>query len=259
MKIGVASTCLWNMPPYRAVDFAAKYEVYSIELWVDHLTQFDLSYRKLKGLLKANSLASTVHSISWDINISSFSKEVRDFSIKEIKKSIRVASDIESEIVVLHPGKMSFTAAGKQTFFDLLIESISELYTYSKRLGVKISIENMEPQAKELIVDSDDFNQLFNSIDFKDLYITMDLAHLGSMEKIGQFYRALKDRIAHIHISDITQDTVHIPIGRGILPFDDIVKTINKHYRGIYNIEFFNLDPEAKAVVESIRFLKKYG
>ncbi len=257
MKISVASTCLWKLTPEESIKFAEKNGLYSIEFWIDHLAQYRLNYKDLKRLLKNAGISSTVHSISWDINISSFSKDVREFSIKEVKKSIDIASEIESELIVFHPGRMSFTAAGREVFFKILIESIISIYKYARNKGVKICIENMEPLKKELLVTEKDFETLYSRLNLEDIYITMDVAHLGSLKKVKDFYQSMKERIAHIHISDVLNENIHIPLGTGDMPFKKIIALLKDEYRGIYNIEFFNYDPEAKVVKKSIDYLKK--
>ena len=256
MKIGIASTCLWRYGPEELINFASKNELYSIEFWIDHLLLFDTSYKKIAKILNRNRIIPTVHSISWDINICSFSRDVRNFSLKEIMKSIDIASELGAEIFVLHPGKMSFGRAGKGLYIDILIESFSKIYDYSRGKNIKLCIENMEPLKKELLVTPEDFLDFYDKIKCEYLYITMDIAHLGSFDKINDFYKNLYNKIVHIHVSDLNENQIHLPPGKGDLPFNKVLKLLNDKYRGIYNIEFFNYDNNPDIVIESIEFLR---
>jgi len=162
MKIGVASTCLWNLNPLEAVEFAKTAGLYSIEFWIDHINMYHPSLETLRKSLKNSGIVSTVHSVSWDINISSFSKDVRDFSVEEVCKSIDIACKIGATIVVVHPGKMSFSSTNKKIFLELLIESFSKISQYSVNKGVYICIENMENRPKELLITEEDFMHFFS-------------------------------------------------------------------------------------------------
>ena len=82
--------------------------------------------------------------MSWDINLCSFSKDVRTLSLKEIMKSIDIAARIEAEILVVHPGKMSFERAERELFLNILCESFMKIQDYSSNKKIRIYIENME-------------------------------------------------------------------------------------------------------------------
>ena len=257
MKIGVASTCLWNLNPLEAVEFAKAAGIYSVEFWVDHINMYKPSYTALRKSLKNSKIVSTVHSVSWDINISSFSKDVREFSIREICKSIDIACQIGATIVVVHPGKMSFNSPNKKVFLDLLVEAFSKILQYTMNKGVYICIENMENRPKELLITEEDFINFFSYFPGNDIYITMDVAHLGSYSRVKSFYTHLKDKIRHIHISDLTRRQIHTPIGQGNLPYKKIISFLYDNYNGIFNLEYFNTKNDKSDVIESIKNLRK--
>lgn len=256
MKIGVSSTCLWNLKPEDAIVFAVNEELYSIEFWVDHLQLYETSLKKLHTLLEKEGIIPTVHSVSWDINLCSFSKDVRNFSIREIIRSINIACEIGAEIIVVHPGRMSFERAGRELSFDILIESFKKLYDYSNQKGLKLCVENMEPLEKELLVTCEDFLEFYSKLGEREIFITIDLAHLGSFIKIKDFFNRLSNKIIHLHISDLKHEQIHLPLGEGELPIKKILNFLSGKYEGIYNLEFYSNDRKAKKVIESIRYIR---
>jgi len=271
LKIGVASTCLWKLKPEEIVRFAAENGIYSIEFWIDHLQLFENSSKKyyegIREDLGKYGVRATVHSISWDINLCSFSKDVRDFSLKEVIKSIDIAEIIGADLIVVHPGRMSFERSGKESFLKMLVEVFSEIYKHTWKKGIKLCIENMEPLKKELLVTWQDFHDFCSRIGIDEIYITMDVAHLGSYRKVRDFYSNLSNKIMHIHISDLTNRQMHLPLGKGKLPIKRILNLL-KSYNGIYNIEFFNYSSEFNfglqkskinnnEVIDSVKILKK--
>lgn len=59
-------------------------------------------------LLKSFNLKYSIHSPTTDINLASLNRTIQKASISEIKNSIKIANELDADIVVVHPGGFSF-------------------------------------------------------------------------------------------------------------------------------------------------------
>ncbi len=255
MKLGFSSTCIWSINPVEGIKFAEKLGVYSFELWADHFFMNNDSAKEIKHVYEETGIIPTVHSSSWDLNLTSTSMSVRDFSKERVEKSIDLAVEIGARVITIHPGRKSFYRADRKEITGTQREVFHELFEYSGAETLKICIENIENSVGEVMVNETDFIDFFSG--FNDsLCVTMDVAHLGSFEKFKNFYSVLKDRICHIHISDLNQNEIHITMGDGVLETDKIFSFLKGSYNGIFSLEFYGNDPEGNEVEKSILYLR---
>ncbi len=257
MKLGISSTCVWSLSPREAIHFAEELELYSFELWADHYFLHSDDADTIRRSYEAAGLLPTVHASSWDLNLTSTSKEVRYFSLTQVKKSIDLAVKIGAPIITIHPGRKSFFRSDVNEIYRIQRDIFHEFSSYCGENDLLICIENIEPNAKEVMVTENDFQNFFSGID-DTLFVTMDLAHLGSYEKITSFYDALDGKVKHIHISDLNSDEIHLPLGEGILETEKIISYLSGSYNGIYSLEFYDMDKNGERARQSIQYLKKY-
>ncbi len=258
MKIGFSSTCAWNLSPTRSIAHARELGIYSFELWFDHYVFHDESVGKIRKALRENEIVATVHASSWDINITSTSKPVREFSIEQVKKSIDLAEAIAAPLITVHPGKKSYFRARRDEIAKAQQEAFHTLFCYSEGKDVMICVENIEDTGRDVMVTEADFIDFFSKID-DDLFITLDVAHLGDLQRIEMFYSKLRERIRHIHISDLNQVELHVPMGDGILQTEAVLSLLKDTYRGIFSLEFYQDDPSGNEVFNSVEYLKALG
>jgi sugar phosphate isomerase/epimerase len=257
MKLGISSTCVWNLSPKEAIHFAEKLEIYAFELWADHYFLHTDDVETIRQAYKETDLLPTVHAASWDLNLTSTSKKVRDFSITQGKKSIDLAVNIGAPIITIHPGRKSFFRSDVNDIYRIQRDVFHEFSNYCRGKDLLICIENIEPGEKEVMVTEDDFQNFFSEID-DTLFVTMDLAHLGSYEKITSFYGALGGKVKHIHISDLDSGEIHLPMGEGFLETERIISYLSGSYNGVYSLEFYDMDKNGEKARQSIQYLKKY-
>ncbi len=258
MKIGFSSTCIWRLSPVNCIYFAKRIRVHSFELWADHYFINADRPMEIRNAISETGIIPTVHASSWDLNITSTSKDVRDFSIEQIRKSIDLAYEIGAKIITVHPGRKSFFRAEETEISKTQREIFHDFYRYSDGKDVKICIENIEDTGKEVMVTETDFFNFFAGIS-DALYVTMDITHLGDFEKIKNFYSTLKEKILHIHISDFNSSEMHIPMGKGALQTEQVLSYLNGSYDGIFDLEFYRNDPAGRDVRSSVSYLKKIG
>jgi sugar phosphate isomerase/epimerase len=256
MKIGISSTCVWNMSPARGIRFARKAGVHSFEIWADHFFMWGESVQNVRSALKETGLEATLHAASWDLNITSLSKDTREFSIGQVKRSLVLAREVGAAIVTVHPGRQSFSGAPADRVMGLQREVFHELQLLNGKSGPKICVENIERGPKEVMVSEEDFCVFFEGMP-AGLYVTMDIAHLETLRRVKGFYSALRGRIVHVHVSDVQRGAMHVPLGEGRLDIEEIAMYLKDTYRGIFSLEFFSEDKEGRAVKKSVSLLQE--
>jgi sugar phosphate isomerase/epimerase len=256
LKIGFASTSVWRFSPVAAVFFAKELGVCSFELWADHYFMNSDSTGEIRKACREAGILPTVHAASWDLNITSISKEVRRFSMEQVQRSIDLAHEIGAQVITIHPGRKSFVREDRRDVSEMQRGAFHELFVYGRQRDVTILIENIEETGKEVMVNEKDFID-FLSGNNDELFITMDVAHLGDVKKVVSFYTALRDRIRHIHISDLSPHEIHIPMGEGILNTREIISFLKATYNGIFCLEVYWNDEKGEGLKKSIQYLRK--
>lgn len=132
--------------------------------------------------------------------------------IEKIRRSVDVAHDAGAPIVVVHPPYRW------QSSYATWLED--DLADFAKSNEIIVSMENMFPvwvRGRGLT-----FHKVTTVADLEDFDgVTLDTSHLGvSGIDVIEAYRRLRDRIAHIHLSNNlgTGRDSHSPLTTGVLP-----------------------------------------
>jgi len=204
-----------------------------------------------EDVLDSYNVKISVHSPLSDINIASYNEAMRRSSVLQIKNSIDLASSIESQVVVVHPGHVPIL--GKK-FEDKIqknsTESLDECNKYASERDVTLCIENM-PDIEGLLCK--DINQLDKIVEDLNAYMTLDVGHAHNMKfPVSEMIKS--PRIKHIHLSDnYGSFDNHNALGSANIDFVSLFKELDRiGYKGILVIEVS--DPQA--VSESLDFLK---
>jgi len=201
-------------------------------------------------ILASYNLKYTIHAPFMDVNIAALGRSSRENSIRQVKNSIDLASEIDAKAVVVHPGLIPFLARDMpEEVYKIANRSIYELGKYSSDLGVNTTIENM-PAFEGMIYQ--DMNRLNDILVEYDMGMTFDIGH-ANHAKISPD-ETYFDSIKHIHAHDNNgDDDSHLPLGEGSIDLKYIIDTFEKKkYDGIYMIEVNDKD----SIKKSIEYLK---
>ena len=134
MKIGASMLATENMAMKEALDYfeSNKYIEY-VEILHDYPYREINDNNELIDLINSYSLKYTIHSPFIDLNIASLNSALARLSVEEIKRSIDLANMIDSNIVVVHPGTVSFSGRGKEDIiYAIGKESLKDIGDYGK-------------------------------------------------------------------------------------------------------------------------------
>jgi sugar phosphate isomerase/epimerase len=201
--------------------------------------------------MNSYNLKYTVHAPFIEVNPASINPAISKAAIEEIKRSVDLANILDSDIVVIHPGRSIFNNDEEymKEVYDIAERNLKAIGEYAKDNGVSTCIENL-PRLRGFMYQ--DINQLQESLKRTHLPMTLDIGHAYTAGFTVD--DAYFDNIKHIHIHD--NDGVHdshLPLGDGIIDFKKFFEIFSKNrYDGIYNLEL-----SSKEYIEkSIEYLK---
>lgn len=245
MKIGVSSSSINDKNLYKSLEFAENLGIKHLEI----MNEYPNDSINIEAMNSYN-LRYTIHCPITDMNIASLNSSIQKASINEIKNSIDLANNIDSNIVVIHPSGMNILG---HKYNDKILstckESLEICGRYGEDNGVMATVENM-PNINWLIhQDIFELNKLLLEI---NMFMTLDVGHASTMGyKEEDIYF---DSVKHIHLSDnFLEKDLHLGLGNGKINFDKIIKLYKKNnYKGKYILEINDESP----LIDSINYLK---
>ena len=191
-----------NLPIKSAIDKLYQNSIFNIELGSNH------SYEKSYSYLRKYKVNFCVHNYfpipkkNIVLNIASQNKQIRNRSVKHIKKAIKFSKTIEARLYTFHPGfltdpdgsnisnknydflwnKKKLISSNYAKSWKLMVKSIKEIIKYSKREKVKIAIESegsVNSKNHLLMQRPIEYKKFFRIFDKRDIGINLNIGHLN--------------------------------------------------------------------------------
>lgn len=246
MKIGVSTLALYPDPLEDILPFLEDLKVDYCEI----INEYPLNEVE-NEIFESYSIKTTVHSPISDMNLASPNESIRNASIDQIKKSIKLANQLDTEVVVVHPGQIPFLARiFKEKIMEHNFNSLKDCAVYAQEMGVEMCVENMPDMEGYLFKD---INNLNNLVDQLEVFMTLDVGHAHNTG-FSTTEMVKLPRMKHIHLSDNDGSfDNHEALGKGTIDFDNLLKNLkNINYSGVLTLEVKN----RAEINESLKFLK---
>lgn len=235
MKIGVSTLALHPRPLKDIMKFLEDLDVEYCEIINEY--PYDALER---DIIDSYDLKISVHAPLSDINIASHNQLMRRSSIAQIKNAMDIASSVDSEVVVVHPGHISILGRKfKHKIAQYNLDSLRECSDYAQDLGVKMCVENM-PNFDGLLYK--DLNELEKLVLDIDAHITLDVGHAHNLNfTVEDMLKTPRIEHIHLHNNEGSFDS-HNAVGnqkggQGI-DFKSLFKGLEKMgYHGILVVE----------------------
>jgi sugar phosphate isomerase/epimerase len=247
MKIGVSTLALSPLPLEDILSYLEELKVDYFEIIHEYP-----HHEVASELIESHTIRTTVHSPLSDINLASPNKSIRKASISQVKKSMDLAVELNTDIVVVHPGQVPFLSREyKEEILKNSFNSLDECQAYAEDLGVFMCVENMPNMDGFLFQDLNDLNQLAEDL---GTLITLDVGHAHTMG-FSTDEMIQSDYLGHTHLSDNDGSfDNHEALGKCNIDFENLLKNLkNKNYSGILTIEVKN----EMEVLDSLDYLRK--
>ena len=205
-------------------------------------------YRKeIQDSLTTSDVEVQVHAPLNDINIASINPTIRKASIKEVKRSMEMASMIGSDIVTVHPGLYSPLSVYWDKTLKNSKRSLKELNEFAIEHNIKMAMENL-PEMWLTICNT--FEETKEFLDELELDFCLDVGHAYTAGDLEDFLE-IKPINVHLH-DNVGEEDVHLKLGDGEIDFREVLSSLND-FQGNFVIE----GREMNELIESKNYLKK--
>lgn len=273
MSIQFGATCFFNTPSEfpMVVEVAKKYPfVKYVEFRGEHPFLFpDVTPKKdiqnYKNFIKNAGLKSTLHTSMYDVNMATLNPWLKEANIACYKKYLDLAAYLESEIIVVHGGKLQMEFAKssmKQDFIELaenhLCESLVQLAEYGKKKGVKVALENSppSPESVKIVHDPESHIKIIQRINHPNLGALLDLAHAYLFRlDIADYLREIKPYLFEIHAhNNFGKEDEHWGLPKGNMDYQSILKQ-----NEIHDVPFIMEIESYEEVITTLEWLTGMG
>jgi len=197
--------------------------------------------------LSTSDIEVQIHAPLNDVNIASINPEIRKASVKEVKKSMKMASMIGAKIVTVHPGLYSPLSVYWDGATDISKRSLRELKEYAEELEVVLALENLPEMWLTMCSTVEETKEFLKELDIE---FCLDIGHAYTAGELDEFLD-LSPVNVHIH-DNVGKDDVHLKLGNGDIDLKHALNSL-KEYGGNFVIE----GREIEELVESKKYLTK--
>jgi sugar phosphate isomerase/epimerase len=227
-------------------------------------------FRDTAKILKKHPLSYTVHGPD-ALNLAA--PDMPEIHASALRAAVDFAAEIEAKVLVYHGSRMDGLSAGRiapggfgpgdvRRRWREEIDRLGSAAAYAERRGVKIAVENIfrqDPGEISYRSDPRELAAVIEAVGTSALGICFDFghAHISSREEGFDYFEALRavlPRLCHVHIHDnfgrsVREGTktidamflgagdLHLPPGRGTIPYEKIFPLFAPRYRGVYMLE----------------------
>jgi sugar phosphate isomerase/epimerase len=239
-KIGISMLHCLGKPFKEMLKQLAKTQTTYIEIIDDGLHTLNKQrVSTLRSLARSLDLEYSVHAPFADINIASPSKPILNTTLRQLKKSIAYAHELNAYLWIFHPGmKTGISSFYPEKDWHQNLKTVKTLLRTANEYKVKIAIENVPEPYPFLMKNIHDFEKFYEEIG-GDVGLTLDVGHANINKQTDLFLTTFKHQIVHMHLSD--NDGIsdqHLGIGSGTVDWKNLVDHLRKTaYNGTLIIE----------------------
>lgn len=255
MFAGASTSCLFPMLTEKAFDRLADMGITNIEVFFNSRSETDTNFvRQMKN--SADRIGARIVSVhpftSESEGVSFFGNYPRRFDdeAEEYRRYFEACNIFGADIFVFH-GARSFLKLEREFYF----ERFANLRELAHRQGVRLCQENV---ARCYSGTTDFITDMKRAL--PDVEFVLDTKQ-ALRAKITPFemLSAMGDNLAHLHISDYTDECECLPLGKGVFDIESFLKALYKTgYSGAVMTELYRWNFERDdEIAESVRLLKR--
>lgn len=233
-------TSTWFFQEYSVVE-ALKHILnsgfHAAEIWMEHLWRSEQAPEEIVKHAHDMGMELTLHSASYDVNITSTNPGIRQESLRQIKQSIIVGKQLGVTTIVVHPGRLSSSKGNIEKCWTQMEETFFLINKWAQQEGLMVGIEAMEKRPQAVYMLPDHIKRML-SMGWTNIGLTLDIAHAFThMDPVKYIQQLERDWIVHVHLSDGSRQSTHLPLGKGEIDIDAALSELHKVYKGLVIIE----------------------
>jgi sugar phosphate isomerase/epimerase len=215
LKLGFSTLSIFMRPPESWAATAREDHFNALEIlcegpmWPRHGAWRD----SLLGL-GGDGLDVYMHSPTVDLNPASVNRGIREETLKQLKETVDMASEIGAKYITTHPGVIHKPIPRIwEMCTEMAIQVLGEAADYARGRGVALSIENMPNKKTYLCTNAGELDMFRRRC---NCGVTIDVGHAITCPDPLSFMRL--DGILYLHVNDNKGDKdAHLCPGDGIL------------------------------------------
>ena len=159
-----------------------------------------------------------------------FNDPVREFHLNRCRKFIDLCARFEADNLLLVLGEYIWQreVIPPELQWKWAVDNTKLLGDYAAEKGIEIALE-LEPFRLSLLNNIKEMTRFLDDCDHPAVKANIDISHLVLADVSPSELSCLKDRVAHVHISDC-DGKVHgdLPPGRGVVKFMPYLQAIKE-------------------------------
>jgi sugar phosphate isomerase/epimerase len=223
----------------------------SIDIFADPLETDIKECRLIKDTCREVRLP-VVSVVCCALGIADFNTSVRRFHLKRARKHLDLGYELEARNLLLVLGEYIWQqeVIAPKDQWSWAVDTTRELGEYAARLGLEIAIE-LEPFHLSIVNNLQKMVEFLEAVNHPAVKANLDISHLTLSRSPSKEISNLKERIAHVHLSDCDgRKHGDLPPGRGVVDFLDYLSELKESgYNGTISIEL-EYSPDANKIVE---------
>jgi L-ribulose-5-phosphate 3-epimerase len=206
----------------------------------------DAGRSSLAALLRREGLViETLNIPSTDVNLCSVNRDMRIYTVDQIRRTLELASDLAVPMVTTVPGRrLNFNAPAMDMTIGWLTGCLEELLPAAEALGVDILLE-LHPQS--CLPDTRSLTTFLDRLGSGKLGIALDVANAAFVgDDPAQAIHLAAPWLRQVHLSDTPRGKWHHDVvGTGDMDFAAIFSAMTQiGYRGTSIVEITCDDPD---------------
>jgi sugar phosphate isomerase/epimerase len=187
------------------------------------------------------------------VGLVDFNPSVRRFHVDRVKRYLDLCYEYGAKNLLLVLGEYIWRqeVIPPEEQWKVGVETVREAGEHARSLGLEIAME-LEPFELSLLNSVDSMLRFLDDVGLPEtVRANCDISHLDLVRTPFEEVARLKDRVAHVHLSDCNGKTHgDLPPGRGVTPIRDYLAAIQQTgYDGVVSIEL-EYSPEPDRIVE---------
>ncbi len=229
------------------------------EVWMEHILATGENPEEISEYAKVLEMKLTFHSTSYDINLTSINEGIRTESLNQARLAVEMSDQLGAEVLVIHPGRLSASRCSLSDYWSRLDEAFEKINSWARNYGVKVGVEAMEKKVNEVYTNPEHIKKMLMK-EWSNIGLTLDIAHTFTVMNPEDYIAEINPEwIFHVHLSDGDRNHTHLPLGKGLIDINGVLKFLKNIYNGIVIIEGYVPSKGEETVQNNYNFLKING
>ncbi len=213
---------------------------------------------KIIDICNSFSIKKQIHAPFIDLKMCSYNQLISKASMKSCVESAKICNQIDSEILVIHPGSVFGGKFFRKINNEKLVENVKNLLRDIAQMypNVKVCIENM-PIRTNYFLSSEEIEIFLNELNRDNMFLTWDTSHSWTCDvNLEVFWEKFHKIIKNIHLADNDnkESDRHPALNSAQVNFREIFDLIKKYnYSNALIVEISS----AQDLTSSVEFIKK--